>query len=60
MAFILLIQAIENQDMQVSDVDKHIDSTIYRDAIESLIKDYPNEPWYQEKLKEFEENDVTA
>ena len=46
---------IENQDINIDD---HINVDIYGTALQSLIEDYPDDAFFQQKLEEFNENDA--
>jgi NitT/TauT family transport system substrate-binding protein len=39
-----------------ADMAAHIDVTLYRDALERLLGEYPAEPFYQAMKRQFEEN----
>lgn len=39
-------------------IEDHINTEIYKKALESLIKDYPDSKFFKEKLTQFEENNA--
>ena len=40
-----------------ADMAAHIDSTLYRDALQQLLREYPNDSFYKDMQRQFEEND---
>ncbi|MGI5825102.1 MAG: ABC transporter substrate-binding protein [Bacillota bacterium] len=44
---------VENPDIPI---EEHINIDIYQKALESLIADYPDSQFFQDKMKQFEEN----
>ncbi len=38
------------------DINDHLDSSIYKKALESLIKDYPDSEFFQDKMEQFLNN----
>ncbi|MDR1100512.1 MAG: ABC transporter substrate-binding protein [Treponema sp.] len=38
------------------DVPGHIDSTVYRDALDQILERYPDDPFYQDVKRHFDEN----
>lgn len=38
------------------DIEDHIDTSVYKSALDSLIKKYPDDDFFQQKLKIFNEN----
>lgn len=46
---------IPNNEIKVED---HINTSIYKAALDSLIKDYPNNEYYKKKLEMFKENNL--
>ncbi|MDR0876659.1 MAG: ABC transporter substrate-binding protein [Treponema sp.] len=39
-----------------ADIASHVDASIYGDALNQILKDYPNDPFYQGVKKHFDEN----
>ena len=39
-----------------ADLAAHIDSSLYRDALEQLLREYPTDSYYQDMQRQFEEN----
>jgi NitT/TauT family transport system substrate-binding protein len=37
-------------------IEDHIDTSVYKSALDSLVEEYPGDPFYQGKLKIFEQN----
>ena len=46
---------IENQDIKVED---HINTELYGEALKSLVADYPDNKFFQEKLEQYEKVDA--
>ncbi len=42
------------------DLKDHMNSSIYKKALESLIKDYPDSQFFQDKMKQFEANNTVT
>lgn len=40
------------------DIEKHMNTEIYQKAIESLVKDYPDNAFFKQKLQEFKTNNL--
>lgn len=40
------------------DINDHINTAIYKSALDSLLAEYPDEPFYREKLSMFNANDL--
>ena len=38
------------------DLDEHMNSSIYKRALDSLIEDYPDSQFFKDKLVQFNEN----
>jgi hypothetical protein len=39
-----------------ADVNAHVDSTLYRDALAQILTEHPNDPFFLEVKREFDQN----